>query len=335
MRTNYHMTSSSFGLRFAFLTLGFVILIQASLQVALADEGVNGVTAVSAKVSTDYIRATHPDGTYQTEYYAFGQGGEWAGQISDASLTRLNFEKVAHVIAAPLASRNYLPATDPKSTKLLIMVYWGMTYVSPSLGSSVADANLSAVQNSISSALSESNSLALTSSTNLGIGFRGLGSGSTTGLRDDQLSDISNALHVLNMVNHNRDITDFRNAMMLGYDSAGMIGTEFGHYVRGTAFGVDRADIEQEIEENRYFVVLMAYDFQLMWKEKKHKLLWETRFSISERRNEFDKALPVMARYASQYFGQASNGLLRTRVLEGRVDIGAVKSLGEVEDPKK
>jgi hypothetical protein len=98
---------------------------------------------------------------------------------------------------------------------------------------------------------------------------------------------------------------------------------------------VDRTDVESEIEENRYFVVLMAYDFQLMWKEKKHKLLWETRFSISERRNEFDKALPVMARYASQYFGQPTNGLLRTRVLGGKVDIGEMKSFGEVEEPRK
>jgi len=38
-------------------------------------------------------------------------------------------------------------------------------------------------------------------------------------------------------------------------------------------------------------VVLMAYDFQLLWKEKKHKLLWETRFSIRQRHNDFDRQL--------------------------------------------
>jgi len=78
----------------------------------------------------------------------------------------------------------------------------------------------------------------------------------------------------------------------------------------------------------------MAYDFQLMWKQKKHKLLWETRFSISERKNAFDKALPFMARYASQYFGRATDGILRTQVQNGRVDIGDVKSLGTVDEPK-
>jgi hypothetical protein len=79
----------------------------------------------------------------------------------------------------------------------------------------------------------------------------------------------------------------------------------------------------------------MAYDFQLLWKEKKHKLLWETRFSISERRNQFDKALPIMARYASQYFGQASNGLVRTRVPEGNVDIKEPTLIEFLSEPKK
>jgi hypothetical protein len=34
---------------------------------------------------------------------------------------------VAQTIAVPLASQNYVPAKDPKSTRLMIMVYWGTT----------------------------------------------------------------------------------------------------------------------------------------------------------------------------------------------------------------
>jgi hypothetical protein len=117
---------------------------------------------------------------------------------------------------------------------------------------------------------------------------------------------------------------------MLGYDAEGVIGTDYGLELRRTPQRVRRDELISEIEENRYFVVLMAYDFQLMWKQKKHKLLWETRFSISERRNQFDKALPVMAQYASRYFGRDSRGLMRTRVPEGRVEIGEVRSLGDV-----
>jgi len=154
-------------------------------------------------------------------------------------------------------------------------------------------------------------------------------------MADAALSQWSSAMIMLTMQNRQNDRIDFANAQLLGYDSSDLIGTERANYVRGTAFGVDRDDLYAEIEENRYFVVLMAYDFQLVWKEKKHKLLWETRFSINERHNAFDKALPVIAQYASKYFGQDSKGLLRTRVPEGRVDVGEPKSLGEVEAPAK
>jgi hypothetical protein len=154
-------------------------------------------------------------------------------------------------------------------------------------------------------------------------------------IQNDAMSEWSAAMTMLNMENRLRDRTDFRNAAMLGYDSTGMIGTDYGKYLSHTALGGDQRDQVAEIEENRYFVVLLAYDFQVMWKQKKHKLLWETRFSISERRNAFDKALPVMAQYASRYFGQPSNGLLRTRVPEGSVKVGEPKSLGEVDAPGK
>ena len=37
----------------------------------------------------------------------------------------------------------------------------------------------------------------------------------------------------------------------------------------------------------------MAYDFQLhVETEEADKLLWETRFSVNEKHNAFDKALP-------------------------------------------
>jgi hypothetical protein len=70
----------------------------------------------------------------------------------------------------------------------------------------------------------------------------------------------------------------------------------------------------------------------MLWKQKKRKLVWETRFSIDQHKNDFDKALQPMAQYASQFFGQATNGLVRTRLPEGHVDIGEVRSLGTVPD---
>jgi hypothetical protein len=277
--------------------LALVLLLSAAGPArAEEDAAINGITAVNSRVSSDYVRVRLPDGKFKPEFYVFGPGGKWGGEIKDASADKLQFIDVARVIAGPLAGRNYLPAKDPAGTKLLIMVYWGTTSVPQPYDESFAYEHLQEAQSQISAAGSKPS--------------------------DANLSQMSSALVMLDMDNHQRDLINFKNAAMLGYDEPGLVGTEKGSYVRGTAFGIDRDDLVTELEENRYFVVLMAYDFQILWKQKKHKLLWETRFSVNERHNQFNQALPYMAQNASQYFGQPSNGLVRNRVREGKVEVG-------------
>jgi hypothetical protein len=133
---------------------------------------------------------------------------------------------------------------------------------------------------------------------------------------------------LLGPVSYQGGLEDLRNAMILGY--AGDIAAT--HPRIGVIHNVKRDDLIDDIEHNRYFVVMMAYDFQMMWREKKHKLLWETRFSIREQGNDFAKMLPGMARYASQYFGQDSHGLVRRALPEGNVEIGVLQTLGANEE---
>jgi hypothetical protein len=282
--------------------------IPAALPRARAAEGVQGITAVSSKVSDDSVRAKLPDGTFAPEAYAFGEGGNWGGQMSDATIDRLHFADVARIIAGPLATPSYLPASDPGRTKLLIMVYWGTTHAPEHAADSAAYTAVFDLSNKMK-----------------GPPVPGNSSGKP---KFGDESALEAAMLLAQMENVQRDRVNLKNAEMLGYDSWWAATRRFEN--TGFGFGYERQDMVDELERDRYFVVLMAYDFQLLWKEKRHKLLWETRFSIDERRNQFDKALPVMAQYASQYFGRDSKGLLRTRVPEGRVDVGEVKSLGEV-----
>ena len=85
-----------------------------------------------------------------------------------------------------------------------------------------------------------------------------------------------------------------------------------------------------ELEEDRYFVVVMAYDYQLLVSEKKHKLVWEARFSIRQRNHAFNQQLMAMTIQASKFFGQDSNGLTRNPLPDGQVEIGKVQSLGVI-----
>jgi hypothetical protein len=141
--------------------------------------------------------------------------------------------------------------------------------------------------------------------------------------RADRPKSENRSFDLLGPISFQGGLADLHNAMILGY--AGEIAKT--HPRLGVINNVKRDDLIDDIEHNRYFVVLMAYDFQLLWKEKKHKLLWETRFSIREQGNDFGKMLPSMAKYASQYFGQDSHGLVRRAIPEGNVEIGVPKTV--------
>lgn len=134
------------------------------------------------------------------------------------------------------------------------------------------------------------------------------------------------------------DLIDYWNAQLLGYS----LGSEFEMSFAPSLAGFDttlkpvllrqsRWDTYDSLAVDRYFVILRAYDFQALWRHKKVRALWETRFSLSERHHDFGKDLPEMARVASLFFGQDSHGLVRIPpVPEGRIDFGELQSLGEV-----
>ena len=271
------------------------------------------ITAVSARVSDDYVRTKLADGSFQVETYTFGQGGFWVGNQPDDTIDNLRFADVARTIARPLAGQNYRPATDPRRTKQLIMVYWGTTTGAGDPQNSFAYQNLQTAN---------ATAMALHGIPMIGPEQRIAAQGA-----------LDSALLVAAMSDRVRDKANWQNARMLGYDSEGVIGTDYGRWLLRTALRRKTADLVEEIEDNRYFVVLMAYDFQLLCKEKKHKLLWETRFSIRERRNDFGQVLPDMAQYASKYFGQDSHGLLRKPLPEGHVTLGKLE-VGEVVPEK-
>jgi hypothetical protein len=129
-----------------------------------------------------------------------------------------------------------------------------------------------------------------------------------------------------------KDMIDARNAALLGFDLEGLLGSGLGPDFRSMLLRNIHSDLMDAIEVDRYYVVLLAIDFQSARKQKKIKLLWETRFSLSERRHDFGEELPIMTQFASQYFGQDSRGLIRKPIPEGNVHIGEVKSLGPVPE---
>ena len=290
-------------------TAGLLLLGCAAPLAAHAESGtVEGFAAVSSRVSKDYVRTKSPDGSFQAEGYTLADAGHLNGPIRDASFDRVSFQDVARSLVGPLAAQGYVPAKDVANQRLIILVYWGTTHVPDPFSGSPG---YRSYQNAKSSLDHQGNGTANT--------LNGPAVRATLGAAEQQMA-------AENML---RNQIDLRNAQLLGYDSEGLVGTDLGALAGHTGVtGALQDELISEVEDTRYFVVLMAYDAQVFLKEKKRVLLWETRFSISEAHNFFDRALPKMAQYASNYFGQDSKGLMRKPVPKGRVEMGEPKQVG-------
>lgn len=275
-------------------TLAGCVMFLVTLPGAQADED---VTAVYSKVmSKDYSRTKLPDGSYKPEEYFLKNGGRYDKPSGDASMDNKRFPDIARVIVEQLGTQNYRPGTDPQKGKLIIVVYWG-TSITPNSSTSHGMERAQDITQDLNG-----NHLRL---------FGDYDMGQITFDQDD----------------HN--MTDLRNSAMLGYD---WVKIHAAPPKFGNLYPEDQ-QLLNELEGERYFVVLLAYDCQAFLKAKKYKELWETRLSISTSDTDFTKALPKMAKDASSYFGRDSNGL--QHLPEGRVNVGETKSLGEVEAPQK
>jgi hypothetical protein len=287
--------------------------------------GAGEIAAVSSQVSPGYARVKLADGSFQPETYTFGEGGRLAGAARDATIDRLAFLDMAKVIAGPLAKKNYVPVDDrnPERTQLLIMIYWGTTTGTDNASDSLEYQNLQRSQGAKPPPNPPPASAGKTA-----------GGGAAANPQATQSVEAQNARQAVEdgamaavlAENWQREQFDMKNAMLLGYDTALAQTSDVG----STPLSHRYDDLVAEIEESRYFVVLMAYDYQALWTQKKHRLLWVTRFSVRERGTDFEKIFPSMVAYASPYFGRDTHGLLRRPLPEGRVEIGEPRSLGTV-----
>jgi len=273
-----------------------------AVHLAARENGVAEITAVSATVYNGYERTKLPDGTFQTERYAFGPGGLAVAAGKDASVDELPFLKIARTIAPGLARQNFISSREPENTDLLIMVYWGAT------GTDDQVASRYALRPAPISKPRPPPKIIVTGSRRVYIP-------NTEPLVGPQNSaDQSTYDAIAGAENRERDRENFKTAQLLGF------GEDLARSSSQPA-GRRYLDLVDELEDPRYFVILKAYDFRLMWKEKKPKLLWEVRYSIRARGHLFNQSLGAMTGMAEKYFGQASGGLVRKEVPLGDVQM--------------
>ena len=295
--------------RFAIAGCAAMAVVLAVIQGGCA-ERVDSV-AVLAGADQGYVRQKFgANGANPTaESYVFAQGSNFGGLIRDSSVEHGQFMDVAQVLAPDLATQRYYPAPDPRNPDLLIVVHWGITFIGHNGSDDQVDLDrLQKDRNTYNGKFSQGQNADPSSiETDLGLII-----GNSPGV----------------------DSWPEYNAQLLGYASAY---AQEEYRSLGVASGMTETDHrlrEDLMIDERYFVILMAYDFSSVKGGKKGvkpKLVWSNHFSMRAIGHNFTTALPAMSRVAANFFGRNVDGLLldARNVPEGRVEVGVPKPVGD------
>jgi hypothetical protein len=290
------MDKSRFGRALAgILSLGLWV---PSLLTARTDRVV-----VSAAAADSYTRES-PDGAGpRPESYTFMEGRFFPGNTLSMSLTQTTFHTIARTLAEGLAKQRYLPAPDPLEADLLLMVHWGMTQVyEDPIDPIQATERLNAAFADVRAA-GEANELPYLGELNERLNEQALSEG-------QQLYSVR------------------QNARLLGYNVD--LDKEGRHPFGSTS----ELTMRSELSEERYFIIVMAYDYRAIREKTPKEVLWIARLSLPARGNNFAEALPALSRVGADYFGQRKTSLhrVRTEVGSGRAET-VIGELQVVEDP--
>ena len=282
-----------------------VLLAVALASLVVARAGRNDAVTISATSAPGYVRPLDADGRPVPESYVFAEGQYLGSGSSDASLDRMSFDSLTRVLAVNLAAQEYYPTKDVASANLLIRVFWGATLT-------YDDPQRTLAMDALNSALGAY--------------------GATYAANESaDPGDINVAMEQIGAGQDSAQAAALRNAALLGYRRT------LDRLSRKAMPSPEEVALRTELSEERYFVVLMGYDYQFMRREKKPKLLWVTRLSMRGPGNNFTEALPALAFAGSEVFGRSLDRLQRVRVNDRKVEVimGDLKILGVEETPKE
>ncbi len=294
--------------------LGLLFL---SLAAFASDDSLT--TALFAKVSNGYVRQKLPNGSFKHEYYALSNGGYTPGLGRDGTIDAVPFSTIGVMLIKLLAKQHYYLAQNSKSAELLLVVSWGKTIP-------LSDGVTRNAQTNVFTAMNQIKLAKGTGSSNVGFVREPTGA-ADPGVLSAAQSEMEGAVMEMQLFNSMREKADESNARLLGYMQEI---NERNNQTRFAGAGTAFNDLIEDIESERYYVIVAAYDFRAATQEKKQKLLWTTRISIQAQHNKFDEALAAMLATASHKFGQESGGLIRRYQTGYKVEYGELKNMGIV-----
>ena len=134
------------------------------------------------------------------------------------------------------------------------------------------------------------------------------------------------------------DTGDDENPQQIFWNQKEMLALVAGNTVKNVgAFGSDREDILQNMRDDRYFVIVSAYDFDAA-KEKKKVLLWQAKMSTPSNRVSLAEVIPSMITAGGPRFGRETKlpeSVTAPLAKEGKVEVGTPVVVPDTPDKAK
>ena len=267
-----------------------------------ASQAATNYVVVTATASPGYERED-ANGALRPQSYVISKGKNF-GAGRDAQTADAQFDLVLKALAPALAEQEYWPADGIENADLLIVIHWGETEVyDDPMADYMAEAYNQALNDYRANADEAGNA------------------------DPGRLNELKRQDAMTGTLAAQSRRT---NAELLGYQAS--LEKEEKRYFASE----DERTMKAELEENRYFVVLMAWDYAELRAGGPGTLRWVTRMSVRSPGNRFAETVPALLRQGAPLFGRQSDGLVRKReVIDRRkseVEIGETEVVTEDAD---
>ncbi|MCC5025505.1 MAG: hypothetical protein J6386_23215 [Candidatus Synoicihabitans palmerolidicus] len=292
------------------------------LLVVSSDAKADRHVAVKADADTSYVESREvPDGTKRVEKYVFLKGQFFEGAIRDKTLERTEITEGARALAPHLAKQNYLPTQETNDPDIVIAVHWGMT--------TSLQHNTDYVANMMERARDEQ--IANREFADAMYGSEQLDGGAPQPMGDFTQEMLRTSARQaaaapnfewarMASTRSERDISSRPMATVLGFSEV------LNQDTKRAVSSEEARTIRHYLNEERYFVILMAYNLKHHENDKPMERLWVALLSIPAAGINFHKALERLGETGSDYFGTDQPGLKISRAPvkdhTGEVEIG-------------
>lgn len=272
------------------------------------------VRSVADKIYAAKRAATNPP---PRETYVFAKGEYSPGNRGDSSLEKINFLTMAQTVAVDLKKRNYEPTKHFKDADLVIVMHWGVTLANDrGIAEFLAEPDALRQAFEAIGAAQQAEASDDTGDT----AALGAGAAATANYRSELLA--------MSTMTGGNDLRAASNAELLGMAST--LSKDDSSLTPSTEVETLRTMIDEE----RYFIILMAYDGPAL-RNGKQRRLWTTRMSIRSAGVNFPIAIDRMSSAAAFFHGTRQEGVALEvpKDRKAEVKIGEVKVIGETSEP--